>query len=90
MSGRGNCFDNAPMESFWGTLKQELIHHRRYRSRQEAMRDITEYITPTSSVVQIRASSVGVKETIESCRLPQDGVELAYRSHRLTLAIPVR
>jgi transposase InsO family protein len=44
MSGRGNCFDNAPMESFWGILKQELIHHRRYRSRQEAMRDITEYI----------------------------------------------
>ena len=44
MSGRGNCFDNAPMESFWGTLKQELIHHRRYRNRQEAMRDITEYI----------------------------------------------
>jgi len=44
MSGTGNCFDNAPMESFWGTLKQELIHHRWYRTRQEAMRDITEYI----------------------------------------------
>jgi putative transposase len=44
MSGKGNCFDNAPMESFWGTLKQELIHHRRYRTRQEAIRDITEYI----------------------------------------------
>ena len=44
MSGRGNCFDNAPMESFWGTLKQELIHHRHYRSRREAMEDITEYI----------------------------------------------
>ena len=44
MSGKGNCFDNAPMESFWGTLKQELVHHRRYGSRQEAMRDITEYI----------------------------------------------
>jgi putative transposase len=44
MSGRGNCFDNAPMESFWGTLKQELVHHRRYRTRQEAMREITEYI----------------------------------------------
>jgi len=44
MSGRGNCFDNAPMESFWGTLKQELIHHRRYGSRREAMQDITEYI----------------------------------------------
>jgi putative transposase len=44
MSGKGNCFDNAPMESFWGTLKQELVHHRRYGSRQEAIRDITEYI----------------------------------------------
>ena len=44
MSGKGNCFDNAPMESFWGILKQELIHHRHYRSRREAMEDITEYI----------------------------------------------
>jgi len=44
MSGTGNCFDNAPMESFWGTLKQELIHHRHYTTRQEAIRDITEYI----------------------------------------------
>ena len=44
MSGKGNCYDNAPMESFWGTLKQELVHHRRYQSRQEAIQDITEYI----------------------------------------------
>ena len=44
MSGKGNCFDNAPMESFWGTLKQELIHHRHYGSRLEAIRDIKEYI----------------------------------------------
>ncbi len=44
MSRKGNCFDNAPMESFWGTLKQELVHHHRYRTRQEAIQDITEYI----------------------------------------------
>jgi transposase InsO family protein len=44
MSGTGNCFDNAPMESFWGTLKQELVHHRRYHTRREAIADITEYI----------------------------------------------
>ncbi|MDO8655347.1 MAG: IS3 family transposase [bacterium] len=44
MSRKGNCYDNAPMESFWGTLKQELVHHRRYRTRQEAIMDITEYI----------------------------------------------
>jgi putative transposase len=44
MSRKGNCYDNAPMESFWGTLKQELVHHRHYRTRQEAIQDITEYI----------------------------------------------
>jgi putative transposase len=44
MSGSGNCFDNAPMESFWGIIKQELINHRHYRTRWEAIEDITEYI----------------------------------------------
>ena len=44
MSGTGNCFDNAPMESFWATLKTELIFHRRFATRQQAIRDITEYI----------------------------------------------
>jgi len=44
MSRKGNCYDNAPMESFWGTLKQELVHHRRYSTRREAIRYITEYI----------------------------------------------
>jgi putative transposase len=33
-----------PLESSWGTLKQELVHYRHYTSRQEAIRDITEYI----------------------------------------------
>ena len=44
MSRKGNCYDNAPMESFWGTLKNELVHHRRYMTRQEAIPEITEYI----------------------------------------------
>jgi putative transposase len=44
MSRRGNCYDNAPIESFWGTLKNELIHHRRYTTREQARREITEYI----------------------------------------------
>jgi putative transposase len=44
MSKKGDCYDNAPMESFWGTLKNELIHHRQYSTRQEAIMDITEYI----------------------------------------------
>ena len=44
MSRKGNCYDNAPMESFWGTLKNELIHHHHYRTREEAIKEITEYI----------------------------------------------
>jgi len=44
MSRKGNCYDNAPMESFWGILKNELVHHRRYTTRDEAIRDIREYI----------------------------------------------
>ena len=44
MSRKGNCYDNAPMESFWGMLKSELTHHKRYKSRDDAIRDIKEYI----------------------------------------------
>lgn len=44
MSRKGNCWDNAPMESFFGTLKRELVHHTRYRTKQEARKDIFEYI----------------------------------------------
>lgn len=44
MSRKGNCYDNAPMESFWGTLKNELVHHRRYETRAQAKSEITEYI----------------------------------------------
>jgi putative transposase len=44
MSRKGNCYDNAPIESFWGTLKTELVHHRHYRTRAEAEREIAEYI----------------------------------------------
>lgn len=44
MSRKANCWDNAPMESFWGTLKNELVHHRRYATRQQAIVEITEWI----------------------------------------------
>jgi transposase InsO family protein len=44
MRRKGNCYDNAPIESFWGTLKNELVYHRDYLTRQEAIKDITEYI----------------------------------------------
>ena len=44
MSRKGDCWDNAPMESFWGSLKNELVHHRRFTTREQATREITEYI----------------------------------------------
>ena len=44
MSRKGDCWDNAPMESFWGSLKNELVHHRQYRTRADAKREISEYI----------------------------------------------
>jgi transposase InsO family protein len=44
MSRQGNCSDNAPMESFWGSLKNELVHHRRLATRAEAEAVIREYI----------------------------------------------
>lgn len=44
MSRRGNCYDNAPMESFWGSLKNEMIYHQRYAVRAEAEAAVKEYI----------------------------------------------
>ena len=44
MSGTGNCYDNVPMESFFGTLKGELVEHARYQARAEAQSDIFGYL----------------------------------------------
>jgi putative transposase len=44
MNGVGTWYDNAPMESFFGTLKSELVHHRVYHTRDEARPDLFFYI----------------------------------------------
>lgn len=44
MSRKGDCWDNAPMESCWGSLKTELVHHCRFETRDEARRQVTEWI----------------------------------------------
>jgi len=44
MSRKGNCYDNAPMESFWGSLKTECVYHCHYKTRQQAKNEIIEYI----------------------------------------------
>ena len=45
MSRKGDCWDNAVVESFFGTLKQERVQWRHYQSRHEAQQDILQYIT---------------------------------------------
>ena len=44
MSRKGNCYDNAFIESFWSTLKMDLIYRRAYSTRAEAKREIFDYI----------------------------------------------
>lgn len=44
MSAKGDCYDNAVMESFYHSLKNELVYHERYRTREEAKQSIFDYI----------------------------------------------
>ena len=44
MSRKGNCYDNAPMESFWGKLKMEWLNDRTFKTRAEAKKAVFEYI----------------------------------------------
>lgn len=45
MSRKGDCWDNAVVESFFGSLKSERVHWKNYQSREEARRDVVQYIT---------------------------------------------
>ena len=44
MSRSGNCYDNAVAESFFGTLKTELVHRTRYATRDQAQASVFEWI----------------------------------------------
>ena len=67
MSGKGNCLDNAPMESFFGSLKTELVHRTRFHSRREAKAALFEYIAIFYNRRR-RHSSIGYR-TPEQARL---------------------
>ena len=54
MSGKGNCYDNAVVESFFSSLKNEIIHHRDYHTRNQAR---TENIRVHGTVLQSTAHS---------------------------------
>ena len=44
MSRKGNCYDNAPMESFWGKLKMEWLNDYKFKTREDAKKAVFEYI----------------------------------------------
>jgi len=64
MSGTGNCYDNAVMESFFHTLKTEVVYCERYRTRAEARQSIFEYIEVFYNRIR-RHSSLGYLSPLE-------------------------
>jgi transposase InsO family protein len=64
MSGTGNCFDNAAMESFFGTLKAERINRHSYQTRDQARQDIVAYIEGFYNVTR-RHSTLGYRSPLE-------------------------
>ena len=56
MSRRGNCWDNAVMESFFASLKKELVHRECYRDRQEAKASLFEYIEVFYNRIRLHSS----------------------------------
>ena len=57
MSRKGNCWDNAPMESFWGKMKCEWLYGRQFKTRQEARAAAFEYIEIFYNRQRIHASN---------------------------------
>ncbi len=57
MSRKGNCWDNAVTESFFGILKNELVHHERFKTRQEAKDKLFDYIEVFYNRMRIHSAS---------------------------------
>jgi transposase InsO family protein len=64
MSRKGNCYDNAAMESFWSTLKHELVYRRNFKTRSEARQAIFDFIEVFYNR-QRRHSSLGYQSPID-------------------------
>ena len=78
MSRKGNCWDNAPMESFFGTLKTESLHHYRFTNREQARQVVFEYIEVFYNRIR-RHAKIGNKA-------PADFANQFYASRQQTAA----
>ena len=64
MSRKGNCYDNAAMESFWSTLKQELVYRRQFQTRTDARQAIFEWIEVFYNRTRLH-SSLGFQSPVD-------------------------
>jgi transposase InsO family protein len=64
MSRKGNCYDNAMMESFWSTLKHELVYRRKFATRAEATTAIFDYIEGFYNRTRLH-SALGFKSPLD-------------------------
>jgi len=64
MSRRGNCYDNAAMESFWSALKRELVHRRHFATRAEARAAIFDWIEVFYNRVRLH-SALGYQSPVD-------------------------
>jgi putative transposase len=64
MSGRGNCYDNSMVETFFKTIKSELIWPVAWQSRQQAENDVARYIDGFYNPIR-RHSSLGFHSPID-------------------------
>jgi putative transposase len=85
MSRRGNCYDNAVTESFFGTLKTELVHHECYATREAARQSLFEYIEVFYNRRR-RHSSLGYLSPAEYEKQLLDGAQ-AYRRSEADTAL---
>src|SRR6188472_223770 len=74
MSRRGNCLDNAPMESFFASLKTEHVHQVRFRTREEAKAAVFEYIEIFYNRLRLH-SAIGYRTPAEA-RASMEGITM--------------
>ena len=73
MSGKGNCYDNAVTETFFKTLKTELVYTEHYRTREEARHSIFEFIEVFYNRKR-KHSTLGYKSPVEFLRYNQQPI----------------
>jgi putative transposase len=74
MSRRGNCLDNAPMESFFASLKKEHVHHIHFRTRAEARAAVFEYVEVFYNRQRLH-SALGYRTPAEA-RAGMEGIDM--------------